>query len=103
MTSTRGTYRWKRVRKTHCMRGHPLSGDNVIVRVLPNCTKQRCMTCNKMYGMKRRAKEQAHDNEGLEVQEQEASSIHHGSQQRISQAASDQTTGRIKVETPPRR
>ncbi len=44
----RGTFRWKRARKTHCKRGHPLSGDNLMVRQRPTYTEHRCRACNAL-------------------------------------------------------
>lgn len=37
--------------KTHCDRGHPLSGDNLIIKVSGVGTKKRgCKACAKLYG-----------------------------------------------------
>jgi HNH endonuclease len=44
-------------KKTHCIYGHPLSGDNLAVQFLKNGHKYRsCMTCRRRYVVERRAK-----------------------------------------------
>lgn len=44
--------------KTHCDRGHPLSGENLVMKVTGNGEKRRaCRTCAQAYG--RMAKGQA--------------------------------------------
>ena len=52
--------------KTHCLRGHPLSGDNLVVRRKKTGGFERvCLTCKRMFGrryMRRRRKEARHEN-----------------------------------------
>lgn len=56
----RGTYRWKRIRKTHCLRGHPLSGENVMLRERANGTiEHRCRACHAIYDKNRAVREKA--------------------------------------------
>jgi HNH endonuclease len=42
-------------RKTHCHRGHPLSGDNVRIEAGPHRTSRRCKTCKAAYDARRYA------------------------------------------------
>jgi len=40
----------KHARKTHCINGHPLSGDNIYTRSLPD---RQCVTCARAYAATR--------------------------------------------------
>lgn len=58
--SDRGTYHWPRTRKTHCHRGHPLSGDNLFTRERANGTiEHRCRACHAIYDKRRAQREKA--------------------------------------------
>lgn len=44
----------QKARATHCLKGHPLSGDNVYI--LPKNNTRRCRKCNREFNRKRRAR-----------------------------------------------
>ena len=51
-------YHPTRKRKTHCLRGHPLSGDNVWLRERANGTiEHRCRACHAIYDKARAVRE----------------------------------------------
>ena len=48
--TARKTFCWPRKRKTHCHRGHPLSGDNIWLRERKDgYIEHRCKACHAMY------------------------------------------------------
>lgn len=53
-------YHPKRKRKTHCLRGHPLSGDNIWKRERANGTMEhRCRACHAIYSRRRAERDKA--------------------------------------------
>jgi len=47
------------IRKTHCSRNHPLSGDNLHIRPKGN---RRCLACERLYSAKAKRKKRAAKN-----------------------------------------
>lgn len=39
-------------RKTHCPKGHPYSGDNLVVRIIKGAPRRFCLTCQHNYNEK---------------------------------------------------